>query len=312
MKLNKIIFVLTIGLIGTLNQSCDKVENPTKPPVLLDTTIYPGNWADYPEAVWTANTNSLRNVLLEDYTGHTCPNCPAAAVIAKDIEAANTGRVFTSAVHASPGGLSSFQWTAVNCGQASNPNDKYCTELFCDESTSYGATFATGYGFFANPMGTFNRTTPTGPTSMFGLMSTWGSRVSDIITTNDLKVNIQAQSNYYPSTNGFYLHTETEILEDLSGNYSTVVYLLEDEIIDWQDVSGFADSLYEHHNVLRGCIDGLAWGRPITGGSLAGDKTYLDYSYKLPSGKDNTDYHLLIYVYDLATYEILQVIKQDL
>ena len=125
-------------------------------------------------------------------------------------------------------------------------------------------------------------------------------------------MNIQAQSNYYPSTNGFYLHTEYEFLEDLTSNYNATVYLVEDKIIDWQDVSGFADSLYEHHNVLRGCIDGLAWGRPITGGTLTGDKSYLDYSYKPPVGMDNTDYHLLIYVYDLATYEILQVIKQDL
>ena len=185
MKLNKTIFVLAVGLIGFTNFSCDKVENPIKPAIELDTTIFPGNWADYPTQVWTANSNTNRNVLLEDYTGHTCPNCPAAAIEADNIEAANSGRVFVSSVHASPGGLSTFQFAAPDCGLPSNPYDKYCTELYCDESVEYGQTFASGFGFFANPMGSISRTTPAGPTSMFALFSTWSSRVSDVITTND-------------------------------------------------------------------------------------------------------------------------------
>jgi hypothetical protein len=147
---------------------------------------------------------------------------------------------------------------------------------------------------------------------MFLLYGGWSQRIADLLTANDLKVNIQAQSNYYPSTNGFYLHTEFEFLEDLTGNYNAVVYLLEDEVTDWQDVNGFADSLYKHHDILRDCIDGLPWGRPLSGGTETGNKTYLDYSYKLPVGQTNDDYHLLIYVYDQATYEILQVIKHEL
>lgn len=308
----KILFTGLIAIVGLSQSSCDKVENPIKPAVELDTTIFPGNWSTYPEIVWTPNTNSNRNVLLEDYTGHTCPNCPAAATEALNIETSNAGRVFVASIHASPGGLSSFQYTAADCGQPSNPDDKYCRVLYCDESIQYGEEFLSGFGFFANPQGTVSRTTPTGPTSMFDLYGNWSTRVSDVLTTNDLKFNIQAQYNYYPSTNGFFLHTEVEALEDMTGNYNTVVYLLEDEIIDWQDVNGTADPNYKHHNTLIGCIDGLAWGRPLTGGTLMNEKSYFDYSYKLPSGKTNDDYHLLIYVYDVDTYEIYQVIKQDL
>lgn len=301
--------VILLGSAGMLLASCDKVENPIKPAIELDTTIFPGNWDDYPNPVWTQNTNTNRNVVLEDYTGHRCPGCPTAATVAKNIEDANPDRVFVASIHASPGGTSPFQTIADDCGQASNPYDKYCTEFFCDESIAYGSTFASGFGFFANPMGNISRITPD-TENMFELSGNWESRISDVLTANELNVNIQAQSNYYPSTNGFYLHTEIEFLEELTSNYSVVVYLLEDEIIDWQDVSGTADSLYHHHNVFMGCIDNLAWGRSLTS-SNAGDKTYLDYSYKLPAGKTNDDYHLLIYVYDVLTYEILQVIKHE-
>lgn len=302
-----------IGLIclAFVFNACDKLEHPIKPAIDLDTTIYPGNWANYPQAVWTHNSNTDRNVLLEDYTGHQCPGCPAAAAEAINQEQLHPGRVFSAAIHAVPGGPSTLQNIAIDCGLPSNPLNKFCTAFYCDESVAYGEEFSSGFGFFANPMGNVSRTTPTGPTSMFDLYGNWSTRVSDVLTTNDLKFNIQAQSNYYPSTNGFFLHTEFESLEDLTGNYNAVVYLLEDKVIDWQDVNGTADSLYEHHDILRGCIDGLAWGRPLTGGTSTGDKTYLDYSYKLPTGKTNDDYHLLIYVYDVGTYEIYQVIKHE-
>lgn len=306
----KNLFFLLIGLMLVTSVGCDKVENPIKPAVEQDTTIFPGNWADYPEPVWSPNTNTQRNVMLEDYTGHRCPNCPDAATEAKAIEDANPGRVFVSSVHAAPGGLSSFQTTASDCGLPSNPDDHFCTELYNDESIAYGEEFASGFGFFANPMGNVSRITPDGE-NMFQLYNQWGARVNTVLNENDLKVNIQAQSNYYPSTNGFYLHTETEFLEDMTGDYNIVVALIENNIVDWQDDNGTYIEDYDHHNVFMGCIDGLAWGRSITGGTSTGDKTYLDYSYKLPTGKTNSDYHLLIYVYDLSNFEILQVIKHE-
>lgn len=305
-----IYIIAAIGLFAFTQTACDKVENPIKPAINLDTTIFPGNWQDYPNPIWNTNTNTNRNFLLEDYTGHKCPNCPQGADEAASIEAANPSRVFVSSVHAAPGGLSSFQTTAPDCGQPSNPYGKFCTELYCDESIDYGIAFQNGFGFFANPMGTINRITPTGG-NMFDLYVNWSSRVALGLSENNLKVNIQAQSNYYDGANGFYLHSEIEFLEDLTdGSYNTVVALHENKIIDWQDDNGFEDSLYEHHNVFVGCLDDLAWGQPIPSTGL-GEKTYFDYSYKLPPGKSNTDYHLLIYVYDVATYEIMQVIKHE-
>ncbi|MEO9532399.1 MAG: Omp28-related outer membrane protein [Crocinitomicaceae bacterium] len=309
--MKRIIIIALVGLFGLFQLACDKVENPIKPAVLLDTTIFPGNWeADYPEITWSPNTNVNRNIMLEDYTGHKCPNCPEAATEASNIEAANPGRVFVSSIHAGPGGLSSFQETAVDCGTTNNPYDKYCTEFFNDASMAYGAEFQAGFGFFGNPQGNINRVAPDGE-DMFTLYNQWSTRVANQIADNDLKINIQAQSNYYPSTNGFFLHTETEVLEDLTSEYNFVVALIENDIVDWQDVNGTPDSLYHHHNTFRGCIDDLPWGRTISGGTEANNKTYLDYTYKLPAGQTNDEFHLLIYVYDLATYEVMQVIKHE-
>lgn len=311
--MKRLITILPISFIFLTFYSCDKVENPIKPAIDLDTNFYEGNWEDYPGPSFGPNTNTLRNVLLEDYTGHRCPSCPAAAVIAKSIEDANPNRVFVASIHASPGGLGNFQKTALNCGTAANPNNEFCTAFYNNESIAYGEEFnGGGFGFFGNPQGTINRIEFSGA-PMFQFSTDWAASCADVLNTNDLKVNIQAQSNYYATTNGFYLHTEIEFLTDLTGGeYSTVVYLIENEKEDFQDNMGTIVDDYKHHAIFRGCLDGLPWGQSIEGELTAGFKTHFDYAYGLPSGKTNSDYHVLVYVYDVATYEILQVIKHEI
>lgn len=312
-KLIVIFGILITAIFVVVTPSCDKVENPIKPAILLDTTLYPGNWEDYVFPTFASNPNTDRNVMLEDYTGHRCPNCPEAGWIAYDIEQANPDRVFVSSVHAAPSGLSSFQTTASDCGQPSNPTNQFCTEFYNDASVEYGQTFGGGgFGFIGNPQGNINRINFTG-SDMFQFASDWATKTSEVLTENNLQVNIQAASNYFTETNGFYLHTETEFLTDLSGGqYNIAVNLMENEIKDYQDSLGVKLPYYKHHNVFRGCIDDLTWGQDLGGTYTAGTKIYKDYSYQLPTGQDNTDYHLLIYVYDVSSYEILQVIKQEL
>lgn len=292
---------------------CDKVDNPIKPAVELDTTLFPGLWSEYVYPVWTQNTNTQRNVMIEDYTGHRCPNCPAAAAMAKSIEDANPSQIYVVSIHASAGGLSDFQYTYGNCGDTVlNPEWEFCEVLYCDEGVEYGTFFnGAGYGFTGNPSGNTNRKS-FGGSQLFYFWTEWDANTQAILNENDLKVNIQAQSNYYTETNGLFLHTEIEFLEDLNaGNYSTVVYVIEDELETWQDSMGVHLEEYHHHNILRGCIDGLPWGRSLSGDFAAGAKHYFDYSYELPSIYTNNDLHLLIYVYDVDTYEVLQVIKHE-
>ncbi|MEO9258461.1 MAG: hypothetical protein ABI207_08765, partial [Crocinitomicaceae bacterium] len=94
-------------IIGFTLVACDKIKNPYKPvsagstpgtsandSTNLDSTLYPGNWHVYLTTQWpsfTADTNTRRNVLIEDFTGHKCPNCPIAATIAEQIETDNPG-----------------------------------------------------------------------------------------------------------------------------------------------------------------------------------------------------------------------------
>lgn len=294
--------------------SCDKVENPYPPQVSFGTwDLYPdGDSTHYYTNVFqafTVNANTERNVLIEDFTGHKCVFCPAAAVEAHNIELANPGRVFTAGIHASPNGIGNFQ-------QIDAPT--YVEDFTCAEgldiATYFGNDWA-GSPFQGNPYGAVSRY-DGGNGFPVQSPSTWNASATSLISANDLKVNIQAQANYYPGTRGLFLHTELDVLDaGLSNELRTVVYLIQDSIQKPQLFPAPTnDSLeYVHHDVMRGCIDGKTFGQELDVNHLdVNGKYYFNYIYELPSQYDPTNMHLLIYVRDAVTEEIYHVIEKHI
>ena len=70
----KKIFAVIIGIGVVSVFSCDKIDGPTRENISIDTTCQ------------FAVDNSIpdKKVLVEDYTGHNCGNCPAGGVILND------------------------------------------------------------------------------------------------------------------------------------------------------------------------------------------------------------------------------------
>lgn len=307
-----IVLSAVIITAGAFLGSCDKVENPIPENLFVDydTTLYPGLYSeylttDYPS--FTQNTNTLRNALIEDYTGHTCFNCPDAAVIAEAIHDADPDRVFVATIHAGSGTPN------PNDFQAAYPTaNKYYTNHRNEDGIVYGEFFANGYGFTGNPAGTVNRT-PLG-SQMFTLADQWNTRTQNVLADGNLKVNLQSEFNYYDATNGGFLHVEAEKLTSDAVDMSLVVYVIEDTLVDWQKMPDNSDNeFYVHKEKHLGSIDNRPWGQRVFSSSESvGSKIVFDYSYEIPAGLDNENMHLLIYAYDESTYEIYQVIKQKL
>ena len=317
------IIVLAGTIVGALSlTSCDHVDNPFPVGINtdLDTNLYPGNWSDYVANEWPdfstlPNDNPNRNALIEDFTGHNCPSCPAAATVAHNLHEGNPSRVLVASIHAAPtiSGTSTFQ--AVT----STYTVDFTNSVGLDFGSFFGITLA-NTGFFANPSGAINRTLLG--TEMFYGTTNWGPQIN-VVLGSSLKVAVKAKVNYYDVTKGLFLHTEIEKLdaginiEDLA----QVVYLIEDSLSGPQNVSGTTETAYVHRDILRGTIDGTTWGRDVIDGALVGSKYQLDYSYVVPNqlapqgqtGTHNAEnMHLLIYVYDKNTYEIYQVIKKKI
>lgn len=304
MKATKKYWFLTSWLVIILLTSCDKVDMPYPPVLSIDTTLYPGNWSDYTATIaptFFPLQSQAQHIILEEYTGHLCNNCPTAAAIAHSIHKNNPERVFIASIHAGPGGKTSFQ-------QANPNDDKFYTDHTNPDGIAYGQRFQNGFNFFGNPQGTVNRKTVD--QKMFDFSGTWQTRVTNLLSATP-KIRLQAVFNYFEESNGGYLHIHAQHIGAISASLNTVVYVIQDSLVDWQLMpNNTYNPDYVHYDKHLGSINQLPWGDPTFNATENKNETTLLYSYKLPATISPDLLYFLIYVYDIESYEVLQVIKQ--
>ena len=247
------------------------------------------------------DTNTIRqNVLLEDYTGHTCPNCPAATEIADQIvDAFGDDRVFVVAVHAGP--------------FAVPRPPKYALDLRTPEGTELDNTFKNSR--IGNPNGLINRVT-AGDRFVYP-KEMWSTAVADLLD-NTPTVNISIKNKTFTeSTKTLTFTAEINYLEAGSSDYHIVAWITEDGMIGTQTDNRKTPSDVENYvfkHVLRGSINGT-WGEQLSQTDVPlGTKISKDFSFTFPANKDwvpeNCD--LIVYVHRHATTkEVLQVVKTE-
>jgi len=296
------IYLFIITTLVLVNISCDKIEHPVVEHTNeLDWSLFPGgDSSTYAWPTWTENTYNQQNVLLEDYTGHTCTNCPAAAVIAKGLEDANPNRVFVASIHASVG----------NSFQAVSP-----PEFTQDFTTEAGDTYVNSIpSFFGNPTGTINRKDGGIANTIWYASSNWAGAVNTTLNETP-NAKIQQQYNYFPQTRGLFVHTES-VLNTLNNNneYAMVIYLVREVVVAPQKLAnGTVEEFYHHHNVLTDNLNGT-WGITLENTT---DKQYHNLAIQLPDNSSDTTYNinnlsLISYIYNKTNYKVEQVIKTEL
>lgn len=297
--------------------SCDKVEKiyePSSYDTELNTNLYPGDWQDYLDNEWpdfdamTASTD--RNILIDDFTGHNCQYCPAAATAAHNLHDQYPERVFVSSVHSSPTGITGFQ--AVNA--------QYPVDFTNAQGLELGQFFGAmpSSGFFGNPSVGTSRIQVSSGTEIFYPSGVLASQVNNALGTT-VKVAVKSHLNYYPQTKGAFLHTEFEVLDDQLTNLGTIIVLQQDSLVAPQNVNGTYTPDYVHRDIHLKHISNSLWGVTLTDNfKKENGKYYLDYSFEVPNVltvdgsalHDAGNMHLLIYVYDKTTYEIYQVTRE--
>ena len=273
MKILKILSVI-LGL-AFLVQSCDKIDPPYKKPgTSVDCEV--GN----------------QNVLIEDYTGHKCVNCPGAAITAHEIKAMCEERVVIIAVHA---------------GYFAEPNET--GDYAYDFRTDAGNDWNSFFGIVSNPNGVVNRTNEDG--SYLLSPGQWASKATELLAQNS-PVNIEIENSF--SDNALSTTIKANFVDNAEGNYKLIVCITEDNIIKPQknndhnigDVPNILD--YKHMHVLRAAINGN-WGQSLLNGSAAiGETISKTYTQKF----DDTDWvaencNVVAFIYDNADKSVVQV-----
>ena len=276
MRAASIPLLLTLATLA----ACDQVEFPNNKG---------GSIGPEPEG-------PARKVLLEDITGHTCNNCPAATDLALGLQSVYGHDLILVGVHAS----------AFAEPQAP-PFDT-------DFRTVAGEEYLTTFGVSSLPAGLVSRR-PFNNSVVVGT-GNWGSAVAEIINTPAEVEVLFDTVNYTVGTNTVEFTIKVVPVNDLTGGHNLTVYLTEDSVIDAQiDARVQPPEVldYVHRHVLRGNVNGT-WGDAVGTGTLtAGDTITLPYTYVLPANVlDAAHCALVAYVYRTDTYEVLQAEEHKL
>jgi hypothetical protein len=180
------------------------------------------------------------NILIEEFTGVKCVNCPRAHDLIGNLQAAYPGRVLAAGIH-----------TGFYASPYAGRFDFRISEGPALEQLLGGTL---GY-----PAGAVNRTRFAGENLMLISDQKWSGHVNDLIDDSSIVRIGMTQSLYNASADRMEGRLTVQWCEDLNQNPSNnpvylSLYLLQNNLIDWQLNTGGVDSQYIHRHVVRRLI----------------------------------------------------------
>lgn len=278
--------LIAIPLVLLFFSSCDKIKTPyatSKHGNITDTVM------DWDTVV------PVKRVLLEDYTGHKCVNCPEAAVIAHSLEDSYHGKLIVMAVHAGY--------------QALPGTGNYAADFRSEAGEAWNVDFGINS---INPQGMIDRKEFDGTRVLS--KDVWSNDAA--LEVNEAPVLIMIASNTYDSTNRTVdLVVYSHFIRSFAGSCNITVCVVEDSLISSQknnnpNVGTTPDILnYVFKDVLRETVNGT-YGEVLTG-SADLQLTYKGrFSIPLNLAWAAKNCWIFAYVSKTDTKEIIQVIKQ--
>ncbi len=268
--------------LAALFAACDKVENP----------IQAGDDGTTPPPP----EETVQKVLLEEYTGHKCPTCPAAHVIAASLSATYGDRLIIVGEHVS-----------------SLANPEPGTDYDTDFRTAAGNAYFAKWYSDVIPRGLFNRTAFNGNVPLSS--ANWANAINDLIgQVPTMRVEFSAFA-FNSATNTVTTTVTCTPLVAVDHDLNLTVQLIEDHVIDYQyNAAATPPDIpeYDHRHVLRDNLNGT-WGEPlVTGSAPASTPISKSFTYTLPANVVNASHCALVaYVWNApgttGEYQALQV-----
>jgi len=290
--MKKTAIYIFITILSVYLQGCDKIEgNHFETTAATDTsyTFPPDTTAD------------VYRVLLEDYTGHTCGNCPTAARdLYTNIKPTYGDQLITIGVHAA--------YFAEPCPPHSRPPGSPTGSYSEDFNTTAGTDWYNFFNLSNNPLGLVNR--KDYPGNAIKSATSWNTEIASIINMVP-QVKIRIHNIYDLSTRQLKTYSETKFLVPHTGACRLNVVLAEDSIVSWQlDDAATPHNVpdYVQRHVLRGSLNG-SFGEQVDAASTfnSGAKYKKGYVTTLPETWNAKQVHVIVFLFDDITKEILNV-----
>ncbi|MFH1121628.1 MAG: Omp28 family outer membrane lipoprotein [Bacteroidota bacterium] len=282
-KINQILFSSMLLVCMIYFGACDKIEEPfIKKVEIGDTTA-----------------GIKKRVLLEDYTGHTCVNCPKAAKSAAALKAAYGDRMIILAVHA--GGFAN-----------PNPGGDFTYDFRTTAGTEWDVFF--GISNTGNPKGMVNRKGYPGAHIL--TPADWAGNIGTTLKETPA-LDLEVINQYNSDTRQLAAEITVTFLSKPDSITKLVVVMAESGIVKPQrnnDATVGETPViyeYEHNHVLRDAITST-WGIPVeNAGSSFPSVITKSFTYTLDNEFLPENCAVIAFVYNDANKEILQAAEAD-
>ncbi len=215
-----------------------------------------------------------KTVLIKDFTGVRCNNCPEAAEYAHNLQhQLDEDHIFIMSVHAG--------FLAQPTGQFPN--------FLTDEGTEwYG-------GNSSNPLFAVDHVALTEGNTLF--VEQIDAPVAAALE-EEQSFEIRLTPRYDESNRQLEVGVNVFALADQDGRFYITACLIEDHIIGWQTIPGSINKEYDFRNVFRGTFNG-AYGEVFEDTHVETDDTFsFSYSKEINSDYNADECYVMVYVYD--------------
>lgn len=292
MKLTKILFPAVAVVVALSFVKCDYVEDPETMPTVaaFDTT--------------------KRIALVEEWTGHTCIACPAAARLIDTLKTIYEERFVAISIHDGFFAMSP-PFAMPGCG-AGHPN-AFTSDFECPTAASYTSAHSTGPN--SPPQGMVNRL-GMAANNEIKPRGLWAGLVDSIVQT-DAICSIHIDRSYNSSSRAVTATVRGTWLMTHANNLNIAIMLTESGMVGWQTDGTNCDSQFVFKDVLRECLNtpGSITGTALTTAPTVPGTTYsyaLPSAYTLPAGFNEAGCHLVAIIYDSVTGEVMQAWEEHL
>ena len=270
---------LLIIIAGLLIASCDVIEGPY---------LEDNNFTD------TTNDEGIqKNVLILEFTGHTCKSCPKAHRTIDQLEELYGARVISVAFHT---------------GYFARP---FSGEQFTrDFRTEQGSDMEAYFEFAVFPIGVVGNLDKARQTSY----SSWHIEASKIIE-EEASLTILTNSEYDEASGVIEVKVGLMNKSLLEGDVKLAIYLVEDGIFSWQkdeDQDPIDVEDYEHNHVFRTSV-GSVWGEALSQSDCSANaNVQIVRSMQLDPAWVPENCKIIAFLYENVSREVIQCSSENL
>jgi thiol-disulfide isomerase/thioredoxin len=286
MKTNLKIGILAV-IVSCFMVGCDEIDQP-----IIESGTYRSDlYGPAPE--FTPEGTPHQRVLLEDFTGHDCGNCPNGHVAAANLQETYAADLAVVAIHA---------------GSLAQPLAPDFPDDWTTEEGEYYLLTQVGQDIM--PKGRINRL--PGASTIFS-PSAWSAKV-DEASAQTAAMNLQVQADYQAANQHWNVHVFSEWFQNLSGDYRLVVLLTESGIVApqlWYGNDPEYIEEYDHEHMLRASGTG-ATGLVVATNPQQGETATDSYTFNWNSAWNPDSCEVVAFITEGDNGRVLNVAKTKL